>query len=417
MVWFQRITILFVIISFVSNVSAQSAACYLLAQDASQAIERYANGHHVSTAHTTLLPEYNTPDGRTLLVWGCFDSEQDAHVVLEDLKDYNLGRFEIVLSDTNQASANGYLTDLRTKFEVMVHNRRAASQAIFDSETDEIATSLDSTIMDKTIPVAEHRNKIANLAASLGDDDQRHGWLELKNAYLSLREGDFEGAERRMKVVAEQDVPSYNSVSDQALLRLGLLYQRKADKLQAYQCYRAITELDSVDPQVRAEATLHRGATLMEIWKDLGIGEPTGVRSNLENLRASLPETALQSRATLGLIHAETYYYDGDYPGCISAATAYLSKWDSLDSLTEQIDIYGSPLNKEIAMCRVFLGMSYAQVGDHESGKAAVEPILEMNLSKNDRWRTIDDIKAHAQSVLNRIEGHRVTGTFTESLN
>ena len=245
---------------------------------------------------------------------------------------------------------------------------------------------------------ADLRAEIENLV----DGDLAKGWATMRLAYLELRDSNHELGRAFFAQVASGQVAATAREKHEALYRLGSLAQRDKDRTAAWRFFRQAYH-DAADDSQRADAAMRLAAISMELAR-AGRGTLEDTRRFIDEQLEWVPYSERQARSRMGLMHLESYYYDG-----------------ALDEFMNRVDSFIAGLDQEertdIATALCFKGMACFQMNQFVDAFATYEKVLEMEFQPGDGWKAIPDFRGHALGWMKlmawRLQDAELVGHYT----
>jgi tetratricopeptide (TPR) repeat protein len=317
---------------------------------------------------------------------GEFPYYVDALLVLDDLKERGFNEAKIVSEDNTSIGQLTYAMGT-------IPGEKKLIALGSPSSVEKVSDLSDSAIEEVNKIIAESDtndaiSQIKFMQANRSDDDPVKGVMELRVAYLNCRKGDKETAKGHFKRIVDGDIAAPKEIQVEASGRLARIYHAQKDRKSAYECFRAVSEITNPGEIEHSEALKSLGGLMMELARsDKGTLKECQVF--YQNALEDIPVEHVESRAIIGLMYAESFYYAGDNNRAIQECEAYLENTEL-------------PL-RERATCMLFLGHAYAIAGDVDLAEQTLSQILDMELAPKDKWKHIPDIKLHALKWLREL--------------
>ncbi len=325
-----------------------------------------------------------TVDNHWEIHFGEFSYYIDAYLYHQDLN--NLGYTDADIVKVDNAEKRTSFSEVRgpTKrvFEIKETNGELAPCVLNMEDSDVL-------YIDNLLKIASTEDVHSALLQKLAgrqDDDPVKGWLSIRMAYIKIRMKDRAMSQQIFQQIAEGKIAAPPEMRVEAMNRIAHLIYAQNDFVRAYRAYKEIYELAQTREQ-RASALLELSGLMVELARDENKGNFGEARFFHEKALEEIPVSFFFTRATIELLHLESWYYGGNYPKCIEEGEAYLQKYPD------------KPL-KEIATCRLFVGMAYYEIGRYEDAVATLSAILNLPLGPKDHWKKVPDIKERALSWL-----------------
>jgi tetratricopeptide (TPR) repeat protein len=317
---------------------------------------------------------------------GEFPYYVDALLVLDDLKERGFGEAKIISEDNVSKSQFAYAMGA-------IPGEKKLIALGSPSSVEKVSDLSDSAIEEVNKIIAESDtneaiSQIKFMQANRTDDDPVKGVMELRIAYLNYRKGDKDSAKECFKRIANGDVAAPKESRIEAAGRLARVYHAQSDRKSAYECFRTVAELTEPGEGRHSVALKEMGGLMMELAKG-DDGTLKECQVFFQNALEEIPADHNQSRAIIGLMYAESFYYDGDNDRSIQECKDYLE--DATLPLRER------------ATCLLFLGLAYHQQGDNELAKVTLLECTSLELGPKDHWKHIPNIRKHAAVWLKTI--------------
>jgi hypothetical protein len=310
---------------------------------------------------------------------GEFPYYMDALLVFDDLKERGFNEAKIVSEDNTSIGQLTYAMGTIPGEKKLIALDSPSSVEKVSDLSDPAFKEVEKIIAESD--TNEAISQIKFMQANRSDDDPVKGVMELRVAYLNCRKGDKDTAKEHFKRIANGDVAAPKETQVEAAGRLARIFHSKKDRKSAYECHQMIAELTTPGEPLHSEALKALGGLMMELARsDKGTLKECQVF--YQNALEDIPAEHVESRAIIGLMYAESFYYDGDYDRSIQECKAYLE--DATLPLRER------------ATCLLFLGLAYHQQGDNELAKVTLLECTSLELGPKDHWKHIPNIRKHA---------------------
>ncbi len=311
--------------------------------------------------------------------FGEFSYYMDAYLYQQDLKNLGYTEAEIIKFENFER---------KTSFPLV----KGPRERVF--KIKETADTLTTCSVNMEDPDVVYINTLLNSASTeeihlallqkiptRQDTDPVKGWLSMRMAYIKIRMNDRALSQQLFQQVAEGKIMAPPEMRVEAMIRIAHLIHAQKDRLRDYRAYKEIYEWAQTEEQ-RAGALLELCGLMMELARS-DKGTLAECRSFYEKALQEIPTNFFFTRATIELMHLESWYYEENYQKCIEEGEAYLKKY------TEK------PL-REIATCQLFVGMAYYKTDRYAEAVATLSAVLDLPLGPKDRWKDIPDLKQRA---------------------
>ncbi|MCX7001543.1 MAG: SPOR domain-containing protein [Candidatus Sumerlaeota bacterium] len=320
-------------------------------------------------------------DGKFELQYGEFPYFIDADLICQDLQKSGY-KDAAIIKENNSTGKVDFSPIIGAAVERVfntVEKNDHLTSVTLDMKNPEI---VQMEAFMKTASTEQKHDALAAKLDSLSDSDPVKGWMMMRLAYMKLIMKDRGASQQLFQRIAEGKVAATPKLRLDAMNRVAHLIYAQNDFVRSYRAYREIYNFAEA-PEQRVEVALELSGLMVDLAQNLKKGTLEEARAFHEAALDEMPEKNFNPRATIALLHAETWYYEKNYAKCMEESEAYLKKY------------MDKPL-REIATCKLFLGLAYDKLNRYEEGKNILATILDMPLGPKDNWGAIPDIKLSA---------------------
>jgi len=314
--------------------------------------------------------------------FGEFPYYIDAYLYVQDLKNLGYVDADIVKQDnTEKKTSFPLVKGPRERVFQLTEANGTLTPCVLNME-DRDVVYIDNLL--KTSSTEEVHAALLQKLAAREDTDPVKGWLSTRMAYIKLRMKDRPLAHQIFQQIAEGKIKATPELRVEAMNRVTHLLYAQKEWVRTYRAYKEMNELAQT-PEQKASSLRSLSGLLVELARDEKKGNFEEARVFHEKALQEIPTNLMPYRATIELLHLESWYYGENYHKCIEEGEAYLQKYTDKPLL-------------EIATCRLFVGMGYYKIGSYEDAVANLSQILDLPLGPKDRWKKIPDLKKHTLS-------------------
>jgi hypothetical protein len=320
-------------------------------------------------------------EGKFEIQYGEFPYFIDADLVCQDLQKSGYKEAAIIKENNSTGKVNfpPVIGDAVDRVFNTVEKNGRLNAISLDMKNPEI---VQMEAFMKTATTDQKHDALTAKLDSLSNSDPVKGWMMMRLAYMKLIMKDRGAAQQLFQRIAEGKVAATPKLRLDAMNRVAHLIYAQNDFVRSYRAYREIYNF-SETPELRVEVSLSLSGLMVDLARNSKKGTLEEARAFQETALAEIPEENFDTRATIALLHAETWFYEKNYARCMEECEAYLKKYTD------------KPL-REIATCKLFLGLAYDKLNRYEDGKNILATILDMPLGPKDNWSAVPDIKLAA---------------------
>lgn len=376
---------------------AMGVPALLLCQSAAFEVEFVANPDAVQTWRQRLnVPaaavRESVQDGHARVLVGPFEYTADARIV----GDYLRG-----ISSTSPTIRSGELNgSYQDPLDFLPSLLGVTDQrsSMFSTKNLSGTASYEAIeALDKPESQEAFRQALQAAEANCAEADPLLGYAKLNLGIAALLDGDFGEARRHLEPVATNQVACTPNHRIMAMWRLAWMKHQEKDLASAYRLYLETLRYADDNSKTRARMIKELTGLIMEMAKDEGKGSLKEVRAFVDQKRSTVSPVYSDDLATINLMYAETYYYQGDLEHFLEVVDQYISGFPQQAA-------------KQRAMLTIFKGLAQDKQGDSRAALDSLRQVLDLDLPQGPHFQAIPDLKAHAQEWIDEIVRKQASG-------
>lgn len=172
---------------------------------------------------------------------------------------------------------------------------------------------------------AEGHAALEKIMQTASNADPLKGWAYTKRGIEALVDGDYELAEKHLRVAAEARVGVTRQDQFRAMRRVAWILHHQGKKGEAWKAYDE-AEAFASKPETKAYAIVEKCGIEMELARSAK-GTLADCRNSYAEALKKVPEKCARQRGTIELMNLETWYYERQYDVTVKLADAWLARY------------------------------------------------------------------------------------------